>query len=64
MNNKVDGIAKIEFYDLTGKLSYITTINTALKKQTLNINNIKAGIYNLRITTNSKIENQKLVIIK
>ena len=63
-DNMGDCIAKIEFYDLTGKLYYSTSINTDLKLQTLNINSIKAGIYNLRISTTAKVKNQKLVIIK
>ena len=63
-DNITDGSARVEFYDFTGKLHYSTSINTALKLQTLNINSIKAGIYNLRITTTTKINNQKLVIIK
>jgi len=64
LDNTTDGSAKVEFYDLTGKLCYSTSINTTLKLQTLNISSIKAGIYNLRITTTDKTFNQKLVIIK
>ena len=63
-DNITDGIAKIEFYDLTGKLHYSTSINTSLKLQTLNVSSIKAAIYNLRITTTNQIFSQKLVIIK
>ncbi|MEI6823209.1 MAG: T9SS type A sorting domain-containing protein [Bacteroidota bacterium] len=63
-DNMTDGIAKVEFFDMTGKLHYSTSINTTLKLQTLNISSIKVGIYYLRISTTTKINNQKLVIIK
>ncbi|MEI6823211.1 MAG: T9SS type A sorting domain-containing protein [Bacteroidota bacterium] len=63
-DNMEDCIAKVKFYDITGKLHYSTSINTTLKLQTLNISSIKAGIYNLQISTTTKINNQKLVIIK
>jgi len=64
LDNTMDGMANVEFYDLTGKLIYNTTVNAAKKLQMLNVSNIKAGIYNLRITTTDKTFNQKLVIIK
>ena len=64
LDGAIDGTANVEFYDLSGKLIYNTTINAIEKLQTLNINSIKAGVYNLRITTTTKINNQKLVIIK
>lgn len=64
LDNTLDGIAKVEFYDLAGKLIYSTTINASLKLQMLNISNLTKGIYNLRITANNKTNNQKLVIIK
>ncbi|MEI6821685.1 MAG: T9SS type A sorting domain-containing protein [Bacteroidota bacterium] len=64
LDGAIDGIANVEFYDLSGKLIYNTTINTVEKLQTLNINSIKAGVYNLRITTTNQNYNQKLVIIK
>ena len=64
LDNTLDGIAKVEFYDLAGKLIYSTTINASLKLQMLNISNLTKGIYNLRITANNKTKNQKLVIIK
>ena len=60
----MDGMATVEIFDLTGKIVYNTTINTAIKLQSLNINAINKGIYNLRITANGKSYNQKLVLIK
>jgi len=60
----MDGMATVEIFDLTGKLVYNTTINAAIKLQSLNISTINKGIYNLRITANEKAYNQKLVIIK
>jgi len=64
LDGAIDGIANVDFYDLSGKLIYNTTINAVEKLQTLNINSIKAGVYNLRITTTNQNYNQKLVIIK
>ena len=60
----MDGMATVEIFDLTGKIVYNTTINAAIKLQSLNINTINKGIFNLRITANDKAYNQKLVIIK
>ena len=64
LDGTMDGMTKIEMFDLTGKLIYNTSINAAIKLQTLNINTINKGIYNLRITTTNKTYNQKLVIIR
>ena len=64
LDNTMDGMANVEFFDLTGKLIYNTTINAAIKLQMLNVSNIKAGMYNLRISTTNKVINQKIVIIK
>ncbi len=63
-DNTNEGMATVEMFDLTGKLVYQTTINATIKLQTININDIKKGIYSLRISTNNNIYNQKIVIIK
>ena len=63
-NQVVEGMATVEIYNMNGKLSYSTTINIAQKVETLNVSSIKAGIYNLRITTIDQTFSHKLVIIK
>ena len=64
LSNIIEGSATIEIYDLNGKLCYYKVINTSQKLQSIDIRSILKGIYNIRITTNNKTENQKLVIIK
>ncbi len=64
LSNALEGLATIEIYDLNSRLCYSTNINMAQKLQSINISGIKKGIYNLKIKTTNKTENQKLVIIK
>jgi len=64
LSNIIEGSATIEIYDLNGKLCYYKVINTSQKLQSIDIRSILKGIYNIRITTTNKTENQKLVIIK
>ena len=63
-NNYLEGTATLELFDVTGKLCFNTTIIATLNLQTIDISNVKKGIYNLRIITKNKTANQKLIIIK
>ena len=55
--------AKINLYDLTGKLALSSEINNASTKQ-INTTSLTNGVYLLRMVTETTIITRKVVIMK
>jgi len=60
INLNVDGVCDVEIYSISGQLAY--TGKTLSADEAINISGFDAGIYFVRIITESGTYNQKLVI--
>lgn len=59
-----DAIAKIEVYDIAGKLILSQKPNTLLTTQTVNLSKISKGIYLLEVTTDTNIKAIKKLLVE
>lgn len=64
-DKETEGMLTVEIFNTTANLIYSKNINAGDKYQTIDISNIRKGIYYIRISNkDAQLYNQKLVIIK